>query len=104
MHLCAGTPHFSRLIFAAAVSYLYRTVPQVLKLSTCGSHGTTAVAHQLFLLRRPRTMHLCVRVPRLQGAGQYKPTLPPDFKSNRAATVTTTAAVQQRQRFKLWLL
>ena len=38
-HLCAGTPHFSFFFFAlllvaAAVSCLYHTVPQALKLST----------------------------------------------------------------------
>ena len=43
-----------------------------------------------------------------QGSGRYKLTIPRDFKNKRAATAvrtaTTTAAVQQHLRFKLWLL
>ena len=85
-----------------------------LKLSSsllCGSHGTNAVAHQaLPFVTATDGASVCVRVRAMfptgtntlkrggraaQGTGRYKPTLRRDLKSNRAATVTTAAAVQQ---------
>ena len=88
----------------------------------CGSHGTTAVTHQALPVVTATDgasvgVRVCATLPvdlvnrnrhiisrgainwmLLRGAGGYKPTLPRDFKNNRAATVptTTTAAVQQQ--------
>ena len=90
----------------------------------CASHGTTAVAHQALPFvtatdgaslctcachvscppeKKERT-HNILRGDAAQGAGRYKPALRRDFKINRAATVTATAAVQQHQRLQLWSL
>ena len=97
------------------VACLYHTVPQALKLSTLGSHGTTTVAHQFLPLVTAtdgesvcacvcvlcflweRTHHLKRGETTLRtGHGDTNPhLLPRDSKSNFAATVTTTAAVQR---------
>ena len=112
VHLCAGTPRFSFLIFALlAPAASHR--PSSSSSLLCGSHGTTAVAHQAlsFSDGRGRCIYVCACACHVsyrnitysqerckgaaQGAGRYKPTRSRDFKRKRAATDTTTAAVRQ---------
>ena len=58
VHLCAGTPHFSFLFLvfallasaASAVSCLYHTVPQAVKLSTLAATVHKQSHVKLFLL------------------------------------------------------
>ena len=113
--------------FALLLLLLYHVcITQPLKLTSsllCDSHGTTAVTHQAlrclgvcacvscFLsnyLVGNRNAHIITHqvIGCWAGAGRYKPTLPRDFKCNRAGHGTHnssgTKAVQQHQRFKPW--
>ena len=113
--LCVLEPHIFAFYFVLCFLLLYHVcVTPSLKLSSsllCGSYGTTAVAHQALSFVaatdgasvRACACHVSYRNEHIisrevQGccaAGRYKPTLPRDFESKHAATVTTTAAVQQ---------
>ena len=111
-HLCAGTPHFSfffLLCYLLLLLYHVCITPS-LKLSSsllCGSHGTTAVAHEAlpFVLATDGapvcscSCHISYRNStysrEVQGCGTEgraiqchdQLLLPRDFKSNRAAAL-----------------
>ena len=120
--LCARSPQFQ--LFDAFCSacccwcmYHVGIMPSV-KLSSsllCGGHGTTAVEHQAFLrsrtvyqFARARASYVCydnehIISREVQGCCKGSRAIQTHtyvlyrvFKSNRAATVATTAAVQQQ--------
>ena len=98
------------------ISCLYHTVPQALKLSTlwqprCNSSRTSSSSHcwgHGRSIMRVRVKAMCPvdlgsrthnreKMMLRRGQGDIKPhLLPRDFKSNRAATVAATTAVQQQ--------
>ena len=128
VHLCAGIPHFSFLIFAAhaaaVVSCLHHTVPQALKLSTlwqprykcsrtssssfCDGHGRCICVCACACHVSYRNEHSQERWKSCAGdraiqthtsSGSQKQ---PRSHGYNSGSGTTVLIVQQHQGFKLW--